>query len=212
LLAAMLFRGDDVEKPASVLSGGERKRLVLTRLLLEGHNVLLLDEPTNHLDLPSRETLEMALSLFEGTLVIVSHDRYLLDRLCDRVLWIEDGAWHLTGGGFEEALSAKRERERRAEGRRLAQREAQKRVEEASRRPVAGPMPELKPRSRFARVKTEELESRIIACEERIAALNVRFADPAVFKDAEKLRRVREGLDAAHEELADLEAEWRMRG
>lgn len=105
-LGAMLFSGDDAFKPISVLSGGEKKRLMLTRLLLEGHNVLLLDEPTNHLDIQSSEAVTLALSAYPGTVLAISHDRYFLDEVADRVLWLEDGEWRVTRGGFAEAEAA----------------------------------------------------------------------------------------------------------
>ena len=202
LLAAMLFRGDEIDKPVAALSGGERKRLMLTRILLQGNNVLLLDEPTNHLDIPSREALELALSVYEGTLLVISHDRHFLDQAADRILWIEDGAWRITEGGYVEAQEArKRERERLA------------RPKAVSSAPVIqGTPPPPKPaKSPFARLKTEELEARIVKCEEWIAALNVRFADPAVFKNPEELRNVQEAIRIAQKELGDLEIEYGSR-
>src|SRR5262245_47672338 len=185
LLAAMLFRSDEIDKPASVLSGGERKRLMLTRMLLEGNNVLMFDEPTNHLDIPSREALELALSVYEGTLMVVSHDRHFLDQVADRILWIEDGAWRLTEGGYREAFEARaRSRERIAK------------PKVVSTAPVVQgePPPARPPALRFARLATDELEARIVKCEEWIAALNIRFADPAVFKNPDELKNVRDAI------------------
>ena len=85
-LAAFLFKGDEVYKPLSAMSGGERARISLLKLMLGGYNLLLLDEPTNHLDASSREALEETLRDFEGTLLIISHDRYFINKLADRVL------------------------------------------------------------------------------------------------------------------------------
>lgn len=90
-LGRFLFSGDDVFKPISALSGGERSRVALAKLTLQGSNLLVLDEPTNHLDLPSRQFLEEVLSDFEGTLLFVSHDRYFIDKLATKVWVIEDG-------------------------------------------------------------------------------------------------------------------------
>lgn len=91
LLGMFLFRGDDVFKPVSLLSGGERARLTLLMLFLEKPNFLILDEPTNHLDIPTREIMEQALAAFGGTSFIVSHDRYFLDRVTTRILEMENG-------------------------------------------------------------------------------------------------------------------------
>jgi len=202
LLAAMLFRGDEIDKPVSALSGGERKRLMLTRILLQGNNVLLLDEPTNHLDIPSREALELALSVYEGTLLVISHDRHFLDQAADRILWIENGAWRVTEGGYREAQEARnRERERLAKPRAV----------EPERFSIPPPSAPKAPVSPLARVKTGELESRIVKCEEWIAALNLRFADPAVFKNPEELKNVQSAIRAAKEELRELEIEYGLR-
>lgn len=101
-LGRFLFKGDDVFKPVSVLSGGERTRLALARLLLEEPNVLILDEPTTHLDISSREALEQVLLEYDGALLFVSHDRALISRLAAQLLIVEDGRMHLFDGSFEE--------------------------------------------------------------------------------------------------------------
>lgn len=97
-LAAFLFRGDDVFRPVSLCSGGERARLLLLKLMLAGHNLLLLDEPTNHLDIPSREALEEAILGYNGTVLVVSHDRYFINRLAHRILRLTpDGCVSILG-------------------------------------------------------------------------------------------------------------------
>ena len=106
-LARMLFRGDDVFQPVSSLSGGERTRLALARLLILEPNVLVLDEPTTHLDIPSREALEQALLDYDGTLIFVSHDRHLISLLTHQLWVIEDGAVNLFAGSFEEWVQSK---------------------------------------------------------------------------------------------------------
>lgn len=102
VLASFMFRGDDIEKKVSVLSGGERARLTLAKLIMSKINVLILDEPTNHLDIPSREALEAALSGFDGTIIAVSHDRYFIRRLATRVIDISEGTVKDHRGGFDE--------------------------------------------------------------------------------------------------------------
>jgi ATP-binding cassette subfamily F protein 3 len=108
-LAQYLFRGDDIFKLISMLSGGERARLALAILALEGANLLLLDEPTNHLDIPAQEVLQEVLEQFGGTVLLVSHDRYLVDRLATQIWALRDGHLRVFKGGYQEFL-ADRER------------------------------------------------------------------------------------------------------
>jgi ATP-binding cassette subfamily F protein 3 len=200
-LGVMRFPGDAAERPVSVLSGGEQKRLVMTRLLLEGNNVLLLDEPTNHLDIGSREALELALSAFEGSLVVVSHDRHFVDQLADRVLWLEDGEWRITEGGFDKAWAA-----RNAE---MARRRAE--AARAARPEPAAPPAAAKPKRKkgpHARLATPALEEAIIAGEREIAALEARFADPETMRDGAKVKAVQAEIAAARARLAELEEEY----
>ena len=107
ILGAFLFSGDDVFKPVSVLSGGEKTRLRLARMLFSRANCLLMDEPTNHLDVASRGTLEQALTRYEGTLVFVSHDRVFMDRLAQKVIEIHEGSLRHYPGNFTDYLHAK---------------------------------------------------------------------------------------------------------
>jgi ATP-binding cassette, subfamily F, member 3 len=106
-LAKFLFQGDDVFKPVSALSGGERGRLALAILALEGANFLVLDEPTNHLDIPAQETLQEVLEQFDGTILLVSHDRYLVDRLATQIWELGDGRLTIFTGPYQEYLAAR---------------------------------------------------------------------------------------------------------
>lgn len=107
MLLKYLFRYDQVNQPIGVMSGGERSRLQLARLVLEKPNLLLLDEPTNNLDIPSAEVLEAALDDFEGSLLVVSHDRYFMDRVVDRVVDLSDGSLVGFDGGYTDFILAK---------------------------------------------------------------------------------------------------------
>ncbi len=107
LLGCFFFRGDDVFKPLGVLSGGERNRYALARILVSPSNFLLLDEPTNHLDMRAKDVLLEAIAAFSGTVVFVSHDRYFIDRLATRVLEVEDGAVTSYPGNYEDYLRRK---------------------------------------------------------------------------------------------------------
>jgi ATP-binding cassette, subfamily F, member 3 len=116
ILGGFLFSGDDVEKPVRVLSGGERTRLAVARMLLRPSNTLLLDEPTNHLDLESKDVLLDALEDFGGTLIFVSHDRYFVDKLATKVIEIGEGKALLYPGNYEEWLWSRKQREAAALG------------------------------------------------------------------------------------------------
>jgi ATP-binding cassette subfamily F protein 3 len=102
ILGGFLFSGDDVFKKVSVLSGGEKTRLVLAKIMMTAPNLLIMDEPTNHLDIPGRQMLEDALSDYEGSLVLISHDRHFINRLCDRVGVIEEGKLVVYPGNFDD--------------------------------------------------------------------------------------------------------------
>ncbi len=207
-LGAMLFSGDDAFKPVRVLSGGEKKRLMLTRLLLEGHNVLLLDEPTNHLDIQSAEAVTLALSAYPGTVLTISHDRYFLDEVADRVLWLEEGVWRVTRGGFAEAEAARDLWLREREG---AKSEAREKTRPAPVRNGGGANAEFSGGA-YAGWRTGKIEARIIANEERLAEIHAAFADPGVTRDGNKMRVLQAELTRIEREQTDLEDEYARRG
>jgi len=109
LLGTFLFSGEEVEKRVSVLSGGEKSRLVLAKMLLKPANFLLLDEPTSHLDIPSRNVLEMALKQFQGTICLITHDRHLINQIANKVIEIDRGALHLFPGNYDYYLYKKQQ-------------------------------------------------------------------------------------------------------
>ncbi len=111
LMGRFLFIGDDVFKPLSALSGGERARVLLAKLFLEKANLLLLDEPTNHLDIYAKDILEDTISSFDGSVLIVSHDRYFLDKTCDKIVELKDGKMTLYHGNYSYYLDKKKEKE-----------------------------------------------------------------------------------------------------
>lgn len=113
-LALFLFRGDDIEKKVSVLSGGEKARLTFAKLILSKMNVLILDEPTNHLDIPSREALESALLAFDGTIIAVSHDRYFINKLATRIFDLSDHTLFDFHGTYAEYLTYKEQKRQKA--------------------------------------------------------------------------------------------------
>jgi ATP-binding cassette subfamily F protein 3 len=165
LLGRFLFSGWDAhEKAVSVLSGGERRRLALAVTVASGANFLVLDEPTNHLDLESREALEAALDAFPGTVLLVSHDRALLDAIAERTLAIEDGKLRAYDGGWAELLRAREERAARAK------------PEPPAERATPSPEPQA-PRSRSRRSALELIEAEIAVREAEVAELEKKLAE-----------------------------------
>ncbi len=179
ILAAFLFRGEDIDKKVAVLSGGERARLAMAKLMLKPHNLLALDEPTNHMDLISKDILKQALQAYDGTLVIVSHDRDFLDGLVDKIYEFRDGKVKEHLGGVEDFLHRKRlenlnELERKASSSDSpASSGAQTSAQGASAKNIAAPTPsqlsyqEQKERDRERR----KLQNKIDKCEKEIAQL-----------------------------------------
>jgi len=177
LLGRFLFSGADAEKPVDGLSGGERRRLSLAVLVSSGANVLILDEPTNHLDLESREALEAALQGFPGALLLISHDRALLDAVGTRTIALEDGTLHSYVGGWAEYV---RVREERAELERDAK---ARRAKGNGKAKAAAPPPPAKPNSKNRQRRARRLEAEIEAAEAQLAAIEQELADPQAWND-----------------------------
>jgi ATP-binding cassette, subfamily F, member 3 len=195
LLGRFLFSGEEAEKPLDGLSGGERRRLSLAVLVSSGANVLILDEPTNHLDLESREALESALQAFPGALLLISHDRALLDAVGTRTIAVEDQTLHSYVGGWPEYV---RVREERAE------------LERAPKvRPKAKPAKPAPPSaSKNQERQARRLEAEIERAEAELAAIEEELADPQAWNDprsAEKSTRrhaeAKRRIDALYAEL-----------
>jgi ATP-binding cassette, subfamily F, member 3 len=200
LLGRFLFSGwDEVEKPVSVLSGGERRRLALAVTVASGANFLVLDEPTNHLDLESREALEAALDAFPGTVLLVSHDRALLDGIAERTLAIEDGELHAYDGGWAEML--RRREERAARTPTPAPKPEQKRTPKQERQPGAKPQRAPKPRPS----ELQRVEAEIATREAEVADLEVKLAEDWSNVDAMAAhKRSRDALQALLERWEEL--------
>ena len=196
LLARFGFSGAQQEKPVEGLSGGERRRLSLGVLVSAGANLLVLDEPTNHLDTESRESLEAALLGYDGTVLLVSHDRALLDTVATRTVAVEEGALRSYLGGWADYLASRREREQRAGARPLVGRGS------GSERPRRA-----RPRPRAAEGVTE-LEGRIAREEARLAALEDELANPDIWKDSARGATGAARHAEVKGELAELYRRW----
>jgi ATP-binding cassette subfamily F protein 3 len=199
LLGQFLFSGEEAEKPVDGLSGGERQRLSLAILVQSGANVLILDEPTNHLDVESREALETALQNFPGSLLLISHDRALLDAVGTRTIALEDQTLHSYVGGWPEYV---RVREERAEAEKAAKRA--KPVVPEKPKPAA----QAKPRSKNEQARAKKLEAEIEKAEAALAALEVELADPGAWNDPRSAAKSTARHAEAKKTLEDLYARW----
>jgi ATP-binding cassette subfamily F protein 3 len=204
LLGCFLFAEEDVFKRIGVLSGGERNRYALARLLLRPSNFLLLDEPTNHLDMRGKDVLLGALEGYSGTLIFVSHDRYFIDRLATRVFEVGDRQVLVYQGNYEDYLWRKEGRAAE-EPSPPASLEGPPKTEESERSSVA------KPR-RLNPIRLRQLQDRCEAIEEEIARLEAEIAQHeralSVFKSAEETRRLGELLKQRRADLGSLLSEW----
>jgi ATP-binding cassette subfamily F protein 3 len=212
-LGAMLFRGDDVHKSMGVLSGGERARVALVELLLDKPNVLLLDEPTNHLDIASCEALEAALRGFEGTILCVSHDRYFLDKIIQRMLVLQPPKVIDFAGGYRAWLDQQRQMAASSASSNVGTSKPTSRKPPPTARPQA-PADKLRhnPYKRpFGRLSLQQLEEQIHQTETELAECQARFADADQFRDPSRAKAIQEQFQALRHKLEQLEAEYFMR-
>ncbi|MCX6386823.1 MAG: ABC-F family ATP-binding cassette domain-containing protein [Solirubrobacterales bacterium] len=182
LLGRFLFSGEDAEKPVAGLSGGERRRLSLAVLVQSGANVLILDEPTNHLDLESREALEESLQAFEGSLLLVTHDRALLDAVGTRTVAFEDGGLRSYDGGWAEFLRVRDERKSAGTPRSVSG-AAQSSKGDV---PKAGNGQKDKGQSKNARRQQAQIEREIETAEAALSTLEDELAAPGAWEDSER--------------------------
>jgi ATP-binding cassette subfamily F protein 3 len=222
LLGAFLFSGDDIYKEIAVLSGGEKSRLALLKILLQDSNLLILDEPTNHLDLKTKDIFQNALLSYSGTVVIVSHDRYFLDRLVHRVIEIRDGRLHEYLGNYSYFI------QKRGEMAQAGGVDTTTRQSENAPPPGAGNLAgskkpfktreekriEAEERNRLSRM-TRDLKSKQAGLEDRIARLEEKKADheralclPDIHREPHKIKRLNQELADLVREIEPLYAAW----
>jgi ATP-binding cassette subfamily F protein 3 len=215
VLGNFLFSGEDVLKKVAALSGGEKARVALSKLMLRGANMLILDEPTNHLDLVSREVLESALIDFEGTLLFISHDRYFLNKMAERVLELHPGGIDQYLGNYDDYVDKKKELEA------IALEEAELIAAKASRNAdlesavaekgsassyEADKAAKREERNRQRRIS--ELEEAISALEEEIAGIENEMTKPEVFQDYLALQQHENDLRDKKTRLSERFDEW----
>ena len=231
VLGMFLYRGDDVFKTVGDLSGGERARLALLKLFLEGDNFLVLDEPTNHLDIPTREVVEEALQRFEGTCFVISHDRYFLDKVAKRILVLDEGKITEYGGNFsyyKEKLHEQAERERldneeseagkrhhganggattadNAAGVKGAQTKSSVDTGSAEATPTGAVK---KPNAYMQAKRLTEIETEIARLEATLKMYEVQVANPEVQSDPEEMAQVANAMEEVTTKLETLYEQW----
>ncbi|HEY0787617.1 MAG TPA: ABC-F family ATP-binding cassette domain-containing protein [Thermoanaerobaculia bacterium] len=218
-LARFSFFEDDIEKKTSALSGGEKGRLALAKIMYVGGNLLLLDEPTNHLDVYTREALEEALEGFTGALIVVSHDRYFIDRVAPHIIAVEEGEAEVHAGNYTEVV------ERLAQESAAAESAAAVAAHSGRRSPGTAAAPaqadpslardDQKRREKQAKKAAERaaaIEARIAAAEKEIEAHDLELCSENVWRDGERVRVLQERKGALKQEIETLYAEWETLG
>lgn len=223
VLGNFLFSGEDVLKRVAALSGGEKARVALAKLMLEKGNILILDEPTNHLDLYSKEVLESALLDYEGTLLFISHDRYFLNKMAERIVELTpQGANHYLGN-YDDMLEKKKEAEELRELTSAPAKAAAKAVGNPAGSSAAGAQGGIaeaggslayeaskatKREERQKQRRSEQLEQEIARLEAQIAQLEQELADPAVYNDYVLVQEKQQAIDQARPLLEQAYEEW----
>lgn len=202
VLAAFLFKGDDVFKTIGSLSGGEKGRVMFVKLMLAKNNFLLLDEPTNHLDMASREQLEDALLEYPGTILVVSHDRYFLNKIVDRILVMQPHGMEEYLGNYDDyiekkkSLAALNESQSKPNITKTALKEQRRRERE---------------KQKIRRQRQEEiyeLELRINELEDKIKDLEEQMCDPSLYDDIDTMLKVQKEYEETKQELDSVYAQW----
>ncbi|MBQ5968609.1 MAG: ABC-F family ATP-binding cassette domain-containing protein [Clostridia bacterium] len=199
-LAAFLFKGEDVFKSMHALSGGERGRVALLKLMLSGANFLILDEPTNHLDIQSREALEVAFDTFDGTMLVVSHDRYFINRLATRVLRLRPDGIDSVTGNYDDFCAA------------FPARPEEPPVKAAPKENSYKKQKELDSRIRRTRGKLGRLETEIDAIDAEIEALQTQLNAPETAANYEDILRLTTALETRTRDQEALMDEWQALG
>jgi ATP-binding cassette subfamily F protein 3 len=205
-LGNFLFSGDDVLKIVSTLSGGEKARLALAKLMLEKANLLILDEPTNHLDLDSKEVLENALIDYPGTILFVSHDRYFINRIATKVIELSNEGSTEFLGDYDYYVEKKTEIEELEQLEKLSTKAVA--ISDPQDKTTYQQDKESKKQERQRKRKLEELELKIEELEEMIGEYEQQLCDPEIFQDHEKVLAITEKNELAKSELEKLMDDW----
>lgn len=206
VLGNFLFSGEDVLKYVSTLSGGERARLALAKLMMKKANLLILDEPTNHLDIDSKEVLESALTDYPGTIIFVSHDRYFINKIANQILELSESNAELYLGNYDYYLLKKEEEEKR----RLLQnpKENKMQKEASSQRESYEERRKKQRNERRRKRQIKELENKISSLENQLQDIEEQLISPEVFQDYEKTYELSQRAEEIKNELSQLMDQW----
>lgn len=208
MLGAFLFRGDDVHKSLDVLSGGEKARVALLKLLLKPVNFLILDEPTNHLDMHSKDVLLDALKDFGGTVIFVSHDRGFIESLSTRVLELKPGKFRTFPGDYKYYME-RLEAEEKGEAGNVEQNSPCTEQKEKTQTKLSWEeQKKIEAEKRKAQKNVQTLEESILKLEEEKSGYEKQMADPEVYTNGEKAKTVQKKIDDLAQKLEELNLEW----
>ena len=206
-LGAFLFTNEDMDKTVSILSGGEKNKLALAKLLLRAPNLLLLDEPTNHLDLDSREALEEALMNYPGAIVVISHDRWFIDKVCHKIATIDHGKIDVFEGTYSEHelfMASRIQNETTQAAAASPNSQKQKRIESAQQRSA------IKKATGHIEKRIQTLEAEIARLEASISATDTALSDPETYKVPDKIRTLTMQKSADQAKLDETMEAWMM--
>jgi ATP-binding cassette subfamily F protein 3 len=214
LLGTFLFTGDEIDKKVSVLSGGEKSRLILAKMLLKPANFLLFDEPTSHLDIPSRNVLEMALKQFQGTICLITHDRHLINQIANKVIEIDRGTLNIFLGNYDDYLYKKQQipKDSRQEGE--VQRVEQPLKMEAPKRTKRERSLKAQQMDQFRRQRSslekrfQEVERSLHVATEALEHLNQKLSDPNLYLNLKETYETIDTQTRVKEQVKELTQSW----
>jgi ATP-binding cassette subfamily F protein 3 len=219
LLGTFLFSGDEIEKKVSVLSGGEKSRLILAKMLLKPANLLLFDEPTSHLDIPSRNVLEMALNQFQGTICLITHDRHLINQIANKVIEIDHGVPHLFLGNYDDYLYKKQQtqleevkkevkQEVKVEEKEKYEKKESKYVVKEERRKRAQEMDQFRKQLSSLKKRIQEVEKSLNEATQTLDHLNQRLSDPSLYLNQKETYETIQSHERVQEQVKELTRSW----
>jgi ATP-binding cassette subfamily F protein 3 len=223
ILGTFLFSGDDIEKKVSVLSGGEKSRLILAKMLLKPANFLLFDEPTSHLDIPSRNVLEAALKQFQGTICLITHDRHLINEIANKVIDIDQGIPHLYPGNYDYYLYKKQQiplKEKKQEVKNEAKVEVEVEEKEKSekkktkymakeeKRKRAQEMDQFKRQLSSLEKRFQEVEKSLQDATQKLDQLNQKLSDPNLYLNQQETYETVQTHKQVKEQVKELTQLW----